>query len=454
MTTSPDPPPSHERCPRLLLADADFDAYRPDRAASNAFTRPRLELKQRMLLWARDVVLRLQKIGVPMDAAGSDEHPTLRNAHRVDFQRVFLRRDAAARSVLERLIDQHKVSSASHLDGSMAVGKRERLRTRASDLDANHAFLGLKIDSISVEVGVELHPDAWGDVRNLRARLADPPRALQFTSALEALPEEFCLGLATDSGRVRARGAETFAIRGLLDRSEIEKSPVWLGWTIARDVAVAHAAILDEQLEDAIVALGSVYKLLAWAPDNDLLVLDREAFAAKVERARHHEEAFRAKAEWEARRAEERKPKKRTSIPRTAQEGHRRPRGELSGESDIDPKIETVPPEIAAERAAAALPTRSRATPKKLTRAFPKRAPLVTEVDPSIAVDKGVRVRVLSGPFSGKNGVVQELDGKGSARVMLGLLAMWLEVRDLIASAEGRDRPVLASSHRKMSPAR
>ena len=49
MTTSPDPPTPHERRPRLLLTAGDFDAYRPERAASNAFTRPRLELKQRLL---------------------------------------------------------------------------------------------------------------------------------------------------------------------------------------------------------------------------------------------------------------------------------------------------------------------------------------------------------------------------------------------------------------------
>ena len=75
-------------------------------------------------------------------------------------------------------------------------------------------------------------------------------------------------------------------------------------------------------------------------------------------------------------------------------------------------------------------------------------------VDPRAPVEKGVRVRVLEGPFSGKVGLVQELDGKGGARVMLGLLAVRLAVKDVVACAEGRARPRLSSSHRKPQPVR
>ena len=97
-------------------------------------------------------------------------------------------------------------------------------------------------------------------------------------------------------------------------------------------------------------------------------------------------------------------------------------------------------------------PVRARPEPVERQRAIPRglsRRPLVTEVDPSAPVEKGTRVQVLAGPFRGKLGVVQELDGKGAARVMLGLLAARLEVKDLMAAAEGKERPALASSHRK-----
>jgi transcription antitermination factor NusG len=71
----------------------------------------------------------------------------------------------------------------------------------------------------------------------------------------------------------------------------------------------------------------------------------------------------------------------------------------------------------------------------------------VSSVDPSAPIERGTKIEVLCGPFEGKLGVVQELDGKGSARVLLGLLAMRLLVKDLAASVDGR--PLLSSSHRK-----
>jgi len=49
---------------------------------------------------------------------------------------------------------------------------------------------------------------------------------------------------------------------------------------------------------------------------------------------------------------------------------------------------------------------------------------------------------------------VQELDGNGGARVMLGLLAVRIDVKDLVSSAEARGRPRLSSSHRRPVPVR
>jgi transcription antitermination factor NusG len=79
------------------------------------------------------------------------------------------------------------------------------------------------------------------------------------------------------------------------------------------------------------------------------------------------------------------------------------------------------------------------------------REPAPVEASP---FERGARVSVLKGPFAGKVGVVQELDGKGGARVMLGLLAVRLDVKNLISAVEGRGRPRLSSSHRKPMPAR
>jgi hypothetical protein len=401
---------------QLRLTTADFDAYLPERATSNAFTRPRLELKQRMLAWARGVVTRLGELGVPVEVSGSDEHPSLRNGRRVDCQRVFFWRDAGARGEIERLIDRRRSLAAALGDPAP---------------HQSHAYLALRVDAQRVEVSVELHPDAWVDWKNARARLADPGRTLELTSALEALPEQFTIGLATDESRTPAARATSEAFRALLDRGEQEQRAVWIGWTIPRDVAVTHSEVLDDQLEDAIVALGPIQKLLAWAPDNDLFDLGREVEEAKADRARVHQEAERDRATWQAKRE------------RADEEARARVSERETRPSEEPKEAEPEPPP----------PPRPSSRPQPRPRMTRRRGG-VTEVDPTVPIEKGTRVQVLDGPFRGKVGVVQELDGKGAARVMLGLLATRVDVKNLIAAAEGKDRPALASSHRKPIGAR
>ncbi|MEO7330053.1 MAG: KOW motif-containing protein, partial [Minicystis sp.] len=68
---------------------------------------------------------------------------------------------------------------------------------------------------------------------------------------------------------------------------------------------------------------------------------------------------------------------------------------------------------------------------------------------PSNVMEKGARVRVRTGPFADKIGVIGELDGRGGARVLLGLLSTRLDLGALELSLEGRERPTLQSSHHK-----
>lgn len=422
--------------PALHLTAADFDAYLPERASSNAYTRPRLELKQRMLAWAHPVLARLAELGIAACVTGSDEHPNVRNGRKVECQRVFFWRDAAARAELERLLDR-KRSLAAAL-GDPAPHK-------------NHAYLALRVDSALVEVGIEVHPEAWVDMRNLRARLSEPGRALELTTALEVLPDQFSLGLSrggrSGSGSVQAQRASTDEMRDLLDEVEAPgalgeqplRAALWLGWSVPRDTAVAHSELLDEQLEDAIVALGPVFKLVAWSRENDLLVLDREWAEAKAERARAHEQAERDQAEWEAKRERSRpQPRAQRGWPERAAP----PPSAPARAREAQPKAVAEAPEPA--RAEAPNMKRPATRPAKRPRIPPR---VVSGVDPSAPIERGTKIEVLCGPFEGKLGVVQELDGKGGARVLLGLLAMRLLVKDLAASVDGR--PLLSSSHRK-----
>jgi hypothetical protein len=64
------------------------------------------------------------------------------------------------------------------------------------------------------------------------------------------------------------------------------------------------------------------------------------------------------------------------------------------------------------------------------------------------SLEVGSRVRVLGGPFAGRVGVISELDGKGGARVTLGLLSARVLLENLRPAREG-ERPNLRSSHRR-----
>jgi hypothetical protein len=270
--------------------------------------------------------------------------------------------------------------------------------------------LALTLGADHVEVALEVPP---GDLSRARARLEDPKRALALVAAIEALPEQFELGASGEPLRVPASRTSANDLRALLDRADRELRCVWLGWSLARAVAVEHAAVLDEQLEDAIVALGSV--LVLFGHPTGTAVQD----APRVRR--HH---------------------RRDEEPRST---GRRPRAR-DREPEPEREVE-VDPESAGER--------DSIVPRLLRPALARPPLRATVRRPTVvAIEKGARVRVLEGPFAGKVGVVQEVDGKGGARVMLGLLAVRVDVKDLGGFEQGRERLRLGSSHRKPTPVR
>lgn len=432
----------------LLLTARDFDAYAPEKATSNAYSRPRLEVKQRALAWARGVVARLAELGISVDVHGSDEHPSLRNKKRVDCQWVFFWRDQAARDELDRLLDRGR-SMAAVIDDPSPYTR--------------HAFLGLRLDTSSVEVCFAVHPEAQVDVDNLRARLAEGADALaaELMRALGALPEEFAIGVSVED-RVAASAATPETLRSMIERAAAGQVPLWVGWSVTRETAIEHSALLDDQLEDAIIALAPIYRLVAWSRENDHIALDRRIQSAEEERAKAHAEAEAQTEKWRAEQAEARRRSQEEARARADEQrraapiaphapGPRRP----SLDTLFAPKPAAKP---AAEPKAAPKPARAAEEPR------PAEAPAPRPVANSSAdaakpqpaaekpgtLDKGSRVRVRSGPFADKVGVIGELDGRGGARVLLGLLSTRLDLADLEPVVEGRaERPAIQSSHRK-----
>jgi hypothetical protein len=280
------------------------------------------------------------------------------------------------------------------------------------EIDEARVRLILSADAHSIGVALEV-PAA--EIRAVRARLADPERALQVTGALEALPEQFAMRVADEGAPLAASRASTDDVRALLDRAESLRRPFLLGWAIERELALEHAAVLDEQLEDAVVALGPAFALLA----------DSGGPASKRLQPGRGHEAARGRTDED-----------RHVGRRKARALHRDDERERDRESDAESE-----PEPAREREPLARPPRG-------VGYKPRGRSLGDKIE------KGARVRVLEGPFAGKVGVVHELDGKGGARVMMGLLAVRLAVKDLAISVERRHRPLLSSSHRRPLPAR
>jgi hypothetical protein len=230
------------------------------------------------------------------------------------------------------------------------------------------------------------------------------------------------------------------------------------------------------------VALAPIYRLVAWSRENDHIALDRRLRSAEEERARTHAEAEAQTSKWHAEQAEARRRASEEARARaeeqraTAPAGPRRPSLDtLFSTPQAKPKAASRPrpeaPRIEAPRpprpVAEARPTPSPAQaeqpaprpvrpvePPAIASSQPAQAPPTRAVPEPVGLEKGARVRVLAGAFADKVGVIGELDGRGGARVLLGLLSTRLDLADLEPVIEGRgERPALQSSHRRPAPA-
>jgi len=435
--------------PILGLTEKDFDAYLPERATSNAYSRPRLEFKQRALAWVRTVISRLQDLGIPVDVHASDEHPSVWNSHRVDCQWVFLWRDAATRADLDLLLDQKRGIAQALQDPSPFF---------------RHAFLALRVDHEKVEVCAQVHPDAWVDFETLQARLADDARSASLIDAIHELPEQFSAGPWAGADTPCIAVSRT-ALVSWLERCSSERRPLWIGWSVPRQVAVEHSELLDEQLADAILALAPVYRHIAWAPSDDpagiqerLNGVRQDLLRAAAERAA---QLGREKAEADRQRSEvTEKARERT---RERVESRQRPNlgnlfkqdspaGAPKPAAAAQPRAPLPPPPASAKPKAPSAPRKPEPEPEPKQARRPPAEPVERPDEP---VEKGSKVKILSGPFSGKLGVVSELDTRGGARILLGLLSARVALDELTVVSDAAARPPMMSSHRKpMPPAR
>jgi hypothetical protein len=424
------------------LKEADFDAYHPSRATSNAFVRPRLEVKEKLLAVGRGLVGRGREAGLSLDLQASDERPSIWNKKSVTAQWVFLWRDKAERAELERVVEHELKLGAALLDPTPYY---------------RHAFLALYLDVERFEVGLRVHRDAWADVKNLRRRLESEAGRAALTAALHALPAGYALGIAGGE-HGPAREGDAARVASLLDAAVEAAS--W--WYVARALPRAEAVALGEGLrgwiESAFDALLPLYSLVAWRRDEDLAAVSDELARERAAREAQAAEALAREAERLARLAAEAERRREQALAETrariAAMEPARPAAVQAAIASIpsEPRPRPSSPSAGGERphareqrgrergreerrpsTTAARPSKP-AEPSRASEPAPRRP--VEWVDSDDPVTLGVRVRIRRGPFAGKVGTVIELTEKGQAKVSLGLLSARVECGDLVTLAQ------------------
>ncbi len=422
------------------FTEADFDAYLPARATSNAFNRPRVEVKQKALSLARSLHEAATAAGLGLEVRASEEVPSLWNKRSVTSQWVFFWRDQAARKRLEELLDKGRTLAATLTDPTPYF---------------RHAFLALYLDSTEFEVALKAHGDAWVDVRNLRARCADDARREELIAALRALPTDFVMGV-TGHDSVPACEVDGAALTATFD-ALTEASQWWfLGRKRTREETVAAGASLGAWVEETFRALLPIYRLVAWSHDNDLLSIDEEVEAARAERLAHVDEEAARAAEWQAQHLAEIERRRETAEVETRERIARseRPRpavvqSAVQHLSEPPPKPATQRPPSAPRPSSAPRPAVTATAPsapkperteaelrERLAKAAKPKAAPKEPVETTSPVVVGAKVKVKSGPFAERIGTVAEVDAKGHTRVLFGLIAARLEASELVTVSD------------------
>jgi hypothetical protein len=398
---------------RLRVSPSDFDAFLEgqartgDPAERTSAALLRRDLRGRIERWAAGVAARVAQGGVDLEAVVPDEldqHLSSRAPRAISQRVLFLRREFARGRVpfVDPVVDPLRA----------------------------HAYLALAIDSVHLAVSFELCPEASADVKNLQARLAYAPLLLELLTALEALPDEVAIGVLGVPRFPQANRASADDVRALLELSQRSRRSLWIGWSVHREEALAHADALDRDLSDVLASLAEVYRVVAWAPENDLIGATR-----RVDARRRRSSKVRAKEERERPRQ---KREERTTARKTRRQDGEDTRVRAAEPTSIrspEPRVEAPLPPSRASLAAALRGARKGRSSRR-----------------DLAVVAGARVRVLTGAFAGKVGVVEALEPDGRARVRFGLLATTVEAKDLAPATGGR--PMLASSHRGVGPKR
>jgi transcription antitermination factor NusG len=405
------------------LHASSFDAFSPEKWSSNVYTRERLEVKGRLMSLARALESAFERKGLTLQRYASDEYPSLRNGKKVDGQWIFFWRTEQERLVLEREVDLERTLAATIADPTPMT---------------RHAFLCLRIDVAGLELSFRLHRDAWVDQHNLLNKISDAARLDELVGLVRRLPEPAHANLTCAPVTPAAQHTPETLRAMVTSHAAGEAADGFLcfGLRLERARAIALGADVPTSLAPTLTALADLYRFVAWSEANDFVGTDREFMARRAERGARRQEL--AESEELHRAAQEAKKREREAARKELEEVFRR---EAAARAAAPPKrprpaTDEQPPAPKPADAAHARPEPKRPPRERenVSRDAPTRRTAQPRREPETPqpVREGHLARVSKGPFAGQVGVVQEVDAKGTARVMVGLLATRMPIDDLI----------------------
>jgi hypothetical protein len=399
-----------------------LENYLEPKSRSNVYSRVRLEVKEGLLEASVRLLEQLAASGRSFDILASDHHPSLWNKKVVDRQFVFFSRGKQEREDIERLVD-HDRSLASTLMDPTPFFK--------------YAFLSLCVSGGGFEIAVKLHFRAWVDRDNFLVRIGDPEEREAFLDLFAGLPEEYAFGLEGGPAFPVAEMDGT-RLEEVLAAFRENEGMLSCGLIVDPDSCEELGPDIMDVASVAFMLLSPIYDALSWSEEEDLITLSERTQAIDARKQavaaehRQEREAFetrqRERREEQARRYEEQRAEKLEQ--QVYRQEVRRAAARRAAEQEAQREAE--------EREVARRAAEHKARPP-VERKPARQRPASRDEGP-FEVKPGVRVEIGSGVLSGKWGVVQEIDNRGQAKVVLGSLVARVPASDLRAPARRRRR--------------
>ncbi len=245
--------------------DSDFDAYAPNKWASNVYNLERLRVKEKLEALAT-VLSQTIEFDPPLCWELSSEHPALWNNHKVESQDLYFLRTEDER---KRLF--------SH------VSKRRKLGNLLQEPSPflEHLHLAIKVTHEGLDVSMALMPEATLDHDNLIHKLEDPWQRSEMVSLLSDLPERFDRQLA---GRSMTDPQELVSLLAETKVNPEGRTPVLcLCDNLEKSDPVLEGPQSFDRLLSDLQALMPLFRFIQWTKDNDHLLITEELRKTETE---------------------------------------------------------------------------------------------------------------------------------------------------------------------------